>query len=572
MAAVSGPGGGARSPLLDDVVNGAVDHRGQPVRRSSSGGWTSAGFIIGVEVAERFAYYGISSNLINYLTGPLGQSVATAAENVSAWEGMASLSPLLGAFIADSFLGRYRTIVIASVVYIAALGLLTLSAVLPSLRPSDCQTAENNSCSPPLHQVVLFFFSLYLVAIAQGGHKPCVQAFGADQFDGQNPQECKAKSSFFNWWYFCMCGGTLLTLQIVFYIEENLNWGLGFGLPCISMAAALGLFLLGTRTYRFSIKGGERSPFLRFTSVLVAAFKNRKKSSSLAIVTDQDSRGTLHDEGSEQFKFLNKALLAPDGSEDGKICTFSEVEEAKAVLGLSPIWATGLVYAVVFQQPITFFNKQGVTMDRSIRPGLNIPSASLQSFIGIGTVLFIPIYERVLVPLARAFTGRPVGITMLQRIGIGMFLSITSMVVAALVESERLKTARECGLIDKPNATVPMSVWWLIPQYVLIGVSDVFTMVGLQEFFYDQVPSEWRSIGLSLYLSIFGVGSFLSSFLVSAIEKATGGGGREGWFANNLNKAHLDYFYWLLAGMSALELIAFIYFANSYVYNRARQS
>ncbi|PKI57515.1 hypothetical protein CRG98_022166 [Punica granatum] len=499
MAAVSGPGGGARSPLLDDVVNGAVDHRGQPVRRSSSGGWTSAGFIIGVEVAERFAYYGISSNLINYLTGPLGQSVATAAENVSAWEGMASLSPLLGAFIADSFLGRYRTIVIASVVYIAALGLLTLSAVLPSLRPSDCQTAENNSCSPPLHQVVLFFFSLYLVAIAQGGHKPCVQAFGADQFDGQNPQECKAKSSFFNWWYF----------------------------------SALGLFLLGTKTYRFSIKGGERSPFLRF---------------------------------------LNKALLAPDGSEDGKICTFSEVEEAKAVLGLSPIWATGLVYAVVFQQPITFFNKQGVTMDRSIRPGLNIPSASLQSFIGIGTVLFIPIYERVLVPLARAFTGRPVGITMLQRIGIGMFLSITSMVVAALVESERLKTARECGLIDKPNATVPMSVWWLIPQYVLIGVSDVFTMVGLQEFFYDQVPSEWRSIGLSLYLSIFGVGSFLSSFLVSAIEKATGGGGREGWFANNLNKAHLDYFYWLLAGMSALELIAFIYFANSYVYNRARQS
>ncbi|PKI57514.1 hypothetical protein CRG98_022165 [Punica granatum] len=572
MAAVSISAEGAHSPLLDDFVDGAVDHKGQPVRRSSSGGWRSAGFIIGVEVAERFAYYGISSNLINYLTGPLGQSVATAAENVNAWAGTASLSPLLGAFIADSFLGRYRTIVIASVIYILALGLLTLSAVLPSVSPSDCQSVGNISCFPPFYQVVLFFFSLYLVAIAQGGHKPCVQAFGADQFDGQDPQECKAKSSFFNWWYFCISTGTLMTLTILNYIQENLNWGLGFGLPCVSMAAALALFLLGTRTYRFSAKGDERSPFLRFTAVLVAAFKNRK-TTSLAIVTDQESCGTLPDEGSEQFKFLNKALIAPDGSkEEGKVCTFSEVEEAKAVLRLIPIWATGLVYAIVFQQPNTFFTKQGVTMDRSIRPGLNIPSASLQSFISIGIIAFIPIYDRVFVPLARAFTGKPSGITMLQRIGIGMSLSITAMAVAALVESERLEIALEYGLIDQPNVTVPMSVWWLIPQYILIGVSDVFTMVGLQEFFYDQVPSEWRSIGLSLYLSIFGVGSFLSSFLVIAVEKATGGSGRESWFANNLNKAHLDYFYWLLAGMSTLELITFIYFANSYIYNRARQS
>lgn len=110
----------AESPLIeDDVVDGCVDYKGRPVsNRSKYGGWRSALFVIGVEMAERFAYYGVSSNLITYLTGPLAQSTATAAENVNAWSGVASLLPLFGAFLADSFLGRYRTIIIASLVYV----------------------------------------------------------------------------------------------------------------------------------------------------------------------------------------------------------------------------------------------------------------------------------------------------------------------------------------------------------------------------------------------------------------------------------------------------------------------
>uniref|UniRef100_A0A5B6YQ37 Peptide/nitrate transporter n=1 Tax=Davidia involucrata TaxID=16924 RepID=A0A5B6YQ37_DAVIN len=560
----------AETPLLDDdVVDGAVDYKGRPVTRSKSGGWRSASFIIGVEIAERFAYYGISSNLISYLTGPLGQSTAMAAANVNAWSGAASLLPLLGAFVADTFLGRYRTIIIASLLYILGLGLLTISAVLPSLGSSDYQNyVKNMPSSPHELQVIFFFFALYLVAFAQGGHKPCVQAFGADQFDSQDPKECKAKSSFFNWWYFSLCAGTLTTLLILNYIQDNLNWGLGFGIPCVAMAIALVIFLLGSMTYRFSIKGDEKSPFLRIGQVFIKAGKNWRTPSS-AIAIEEEAQGILPHQGSQQFKFLNKALLAPNGSkEDGKVCSINEVEEAKAVLRLVPIWATCLVYAVVFAQSSTFFTKQGVTMDRSIGPSFDVPAATLQSFISLSIVLFIPIYDRILVPIARAITRKPSGITMLQRIGTGMFLSAISMAIAAMTERKRLETALEYGLVDKPNATVPMSVWWLVPQYLLFGIADVFTMVGLQEFFYDQVPTELKSVGLSLYLSIFGIGSFLSSFLISVIQKATSADGQDGWFSDNLNRAHLDYFYWLLAGLSSVGLIAYLYFAKSYIYNR----
>ncbi|KAB2628567.1 protein NRT1/ PTR FAMILY 5.10-like [Pyrus ussuriensis x Pyrus communis] len=538
-----------QTPLLDDVVDGAVDHKGRPVHRSRSGGWRSAWFIIGVEVTETFAYSGICSNLITFLTGPLGQSTATAAEIVNMWDGTASLVTLLGASVADSFFGRYRTIVFASLLYILGLGLLTLSAVLPS---SEIQ--------------VVFFFSLYLVAVAQGGHKPCVQSFGADQFDVSDPEECKAKSSFFNWWYFGICAGTSMTLTVLTYIQDNLSWVLGFGIPCIVMVFALLLFLLGTRTYRYSTKGDEESPFVRIGKVFVAALRNWR-TTPLAVTSQEESRGTLPHKSSEQFRFLDKALLAPDDlKENRKVCTIVDVEEAKAVLRLFPIWVTCLAYAVVFAQNSTFFTKQGATMDRTIVSGFDIPPASLQTFISITIVIFVPIYDRIFVPTARAYTRKPSGITMLQRIGTGMFISIISMVIAALVEMKRLKTAKDYGLLDTPSATVPMSVWWLVPQYLLAGLADFFTMVGLQEFFYDQVPNELRSVGLALYLSIFGVGSFLSSFLISAIDDATSLEGESSWFSNNLNRAHLDYFYWLLGGISVVQLLVYLYFAKSYIY------
>jgi len=263
--------------------------------------------------------------------------------------------------------------------------------------------------------------------------------------------------------------------------------------------------------------------------------------------------------------FLAKAMISREGVEP---CSGRDVDDAKALVRLIPIWITYVVSTIPYAQYITFFTKQGVTVDRRILPGVEIPAASLLSFVGVSILISVPLYERVFLPIARKITKKPFGITMLQRIGAGMVLSVFNMMLAALVESKRLKIAREHGLVDKPDVTVPMSIWWFVPQYLLLGMIDLFSMVGTQEFFYDQVPTELRSIGLSLSLSAMGLSSFLSGFLISLIDWATG---KDGWFNSNLNRAHVDYFYWLLAAFTAIAFFAFLFISKMYVYRRLDQ-
>ncbi|KAL3641420.1 hypothetical protein CASFOL_016388 [Castilleja foliolosa] len=555
-------------PLLNDVVPGSVDFKGRTSVRSKSGCWKSASFIICTGVAERFAYYGLSSNLVSYLTGELGQPTATAASMLNAWFGTASLLPILGAFIADSFSGRFWMIIVSCVLYVAGLSFLSLSAWLRSTDYSECERSANNTtCAPDQLQLVFFFFSLYLVALAQGGLTPCVQAFGADQFDEEEENECKAKSSFFNWWYCFASGGILVPLLALTYIQENLSWVIGFGIPAIVMCLTLILFLIGSSTYRFRVNADERNPFVRINQVFVNAAKNWRAD---PVDVSSEEEGFLPRSGSHLDIFLEKALLTPQGSVvDETTCSITDVEDAKSILRLAPIWCACLGYSLIYAQPSALFTKQVGTIDRHITATFQIPAASLQQCFITTTIMFgLPLYDRVFVPFARSITKIPSGISMLTRISLGLFLSFTSIAFAAFVERKRLITAREHGLEDMPWAVIPMSIWWFAPQYVLAGIADVFAMVGLQEFFYDQVPSELKSVGLAMYLSILGIGSLLSSFLVSSIQNATKGNGSGGWFSDNLNRAHLDYFYWLLAGISATGFVVFIISTRSYLYRR----
>lgn len=206
-------------------------------------------------------------------------------------------------------------------------------------------------------------------------------------------------------------------------------------------------------------------------------------------------------------------------------------------------------------------------MKRNIGKSFEIPPAMLQSTITISIILLMPLYDKLIIPILRVLTRDDKGITVLQRIGIGMLLSIVAMVVAALVESKRLEIERK-GIelaTESQLSEMHLSVFWLLPQYILLGISDVFTVVGMQEFFYTEVPASMRTIGIALYLSVFGVGSFLGAILITIVEFVIKLKGHKcSWFSDNMKEARLDNYYWFLAVLSSISFLMFVLLCKYY--------
>ncbi|CAN1272555.1 Protein NRT1/ PTR FAMILY 5.8 [Linum perenne] len=240
------------------------------------------------------------------------------------------------------------------------------------------------------------------------------------------------------------------------------------------------------------------------------------------------------------------------------------LKNAKTVMRLLPIWAVLLIFAVIFQQPTTFFTNQGMTMERSIGTGSTkfmIPPATLQSSITISIILLMPLYDRILIPMSRFVTRSEKGISVMQRMGIGMFLSVIAMIIAALVEEKRLYISRDQ---TDGSSNVPMKIFWLLPQYILLGISDIFTVVGMQEFFYGEVPVKLRTLGIALYTSVFGVGSFMSSMLICLVELFASWRKDKSWFSDDMREARLDKYYWLLAILSSVTLVLYVILCQFY--------
>ncbi|CAN6328673.1 unnamed protein product [Urochloa humidicola] len=558
--------------------DGSVDLRGRPSIAARTGRWKACAFLVGYESFERMAFYGVAANLVMYLTTQLREATVPSVRNVNNWTGAVWMTPIAGAYIADTFLGRYWTFTISSLIYLAGMVLITLAVSLKSLHP---QCTPDGGCAPATRQQVAFFYgALYTMAVGAGGTKPNISTFGADQFDDLDPRERAAKASFFNWWMFSSFTGGLVAVLVLVFVQENVGWGAGYTIPTAGLALSLLLFYVGTPFYRHKPvhRDPAAGPARLVARVLRAALANRRRH-----VPEMDAAGELHEHETAwyaaagkrrlhrtpAFRFLDRAALRPSAAAEGggdTSCTVTEVEEVKLIAGMIVVWLTTLVPCTVWAQVNTLFVKQGTTLDRTVG-GVRIPAASLGSFITVSMLLSIPLYDRVLVPLARRRTGDPRGITLLQRLGAGCAIQVLVVACAYGVEVRRLRVIRELS-VSGAGETVPMSIFWMLPQYVLMGVGDVFSSVGILEFFYDQSPDRMRSMGTTFFTSGLGVGNFLNSLLVTLVDRATSRGGGKSWIGDNLNDSHLDYYYLFLLVFSVLNTAAFVWVAVRYKYKR----
>ncbi|XP_011081220.1 protein NRT1/ PTR FAMILY 6.3-like [Sesamum indicum] len=566
-----------------ETLPDAWDYKGRPAVKSSSGGWTSAAMILGVEVCERLTTLGIAVNLVTYLTGTMHLGNAGSANTVTNFLGTSFMLCLLGGFIADTYLGRYLTIGIFATVQAMGVTILTISTIIPSLRPPKCSPGSK-SCIPASNkQLMVLYAALYLTALGTGGLKSSVSGFGSDQFDESDKKEKKQMTKFFNWFFFFISIGSLAAVTVLVYIQDNLGREWGYGICACAIVVGLLVFLSGTRRYRFKKLVG--SPLTQIASVFVAAWRKRdlEPPSDPSLLFDIDD--IVGDEGqskkkkkqklphSKEFRFLDKAAIKDSEvpitvASKWHLSTLTDVEEVKLVIRMVPTWATTVMFWTVYAQMTTFSVSQATTMDRHISKSFQIPAASLTVFFVASILLTVPIYDRIIVPICRKIFKNPQGLTPLQRIGVGLVLSIFAMVAAALSEIKRLHVARSHGLTHDRAAIVPLSVFWLVPQFLLVGSGEAFTYIGQLDFFLRECPKGMKTMSTGLFLSTLSLGFFVSSILVAIVHKVTGE--KKPWLADNLNEGRLYNFYWLLTILSILNLAVFLVSARWYVYKENR--
>lgn len=248
-----------------------------------------------------------------------------------------------------------------------------------------------------------------------------------------------------------------------------------------------------------------------------------------------------------------------------RLVTVHRVEELKTIIRMLPIWAAGILLVTSSSHLHSFVIQQARTMDRHLSKSFEIPPASLSIFGILTTLSGLVLYERLFVPLARRFTGHPSGVTCLQRMGIGFVINIVATIVSSFIEIKRKSVAAHHNLLDDPKAIVPISVFWLVPQFCLHGIAEVFMSVGHLEFLYDQSPESMRSTAAALYWTAISMGNYIGTLLVSLVHKYTGE--NSNWLPDrNLNRGKLEYYYWLVSGIQVLNLIYYIICAYLYTY------
>lgn len=154
------------------------------------------------------------------------------------------------------------------------------------------------------------------------------------------------------------------------------------------------------------------------------------------------------------------------------------------------------------------------------------------------------------------------------KIGIGMWLSVLCCVTAMLVEKRRLRVIRANEYADP----IPMTVFWLTPQFVVFGAMDGLTSDGIEGFFSRKGPSSVKRYAAPLAAFVTGIGIMLSVFVIWLARVITYKDHEHpGWITDKIEDCKLDSFFSFLSVVAAVNFCVFIFVASRYSYKTQKK-
>ncbi|XP_018358081.1 PREDICTED: solute carrier family 15 member 1-like isoform X2 [Trachymyrmex cornetzi] len=352
-------------------------------------------FIISNEFCERFSYYGMRTVLSLYLFNMLGYSESTSTIIYHVFSSLVYFFPLIGAIISDSWLGKFNTIFYLSIIYSLGQVILSLSAATPIGLPAK----------------EFSILGLVLIALGTGGIKPCVSAFGGDQF--VLPQQEKQLAMFFSLFYFSINTGSLISTILTPVIRKTECFGtdcyfVAFLVPAILMIISIVVFVLGKRMYKMVNPTGNL--IVKVTKCVCHAICNKIKG-----------------KGEKRDHWLDHA----DDVYDNKL-----IEDIKVALRVLKLFVPLPIFWALYDQQGSQWTFQATRMDGQIGSIVILPD-QLQAVNPLLIIIFIPIFETGIYPIFAKihFIDTP-----LKKLVVGGLLASVAFVAAGIVEIELEKT------------------------------------------------------------------------------------------------------------------------------------
>ncbi|KAK7155007.1 hypothetical protein R3I93_009835 [Phoxinus phoxinus] len=436
--------------------------------RSSCLGYpVSIFFIVVNEFCERFSYYGMKAVLVLYFKYFIGWDNDFSTTIYHTFVALCYLTPIMGAIIADSWLGKFKTIVYLSIVYTIGQVIMAVSAI-HDITDTDRDGVPDNMT----FHIALSMLGLILIALGTGGIKPCVAAFGGDQFEDH--QE-KQRSTFFSIFYLSINAGSLLSTLITPILRsqdcgiysKRSCFPLAFGVPAALMVFALIVFVAGHGMY--TMESPKGNILLQVMKCIGFAVKNRFKHRS----KQYPKREHWMDWADEKY---NKLLIA----------------QVKMVVKVLFLYIPLPMFWALFDQQGSRWTLQATTMDGNFGAFIIQPD-QMQIVNPVLIVIMVPIMDSAIYPLIKKCH---INFTPLRKMTIGMLLAALAFVAAALLQIQIDKTLpkfpssseTQVKFLNLANTSLPVIVEgqepFVVPafdssnEYMTLDAMNVAVSVG----------------------------------------------------------------------------------------------